>query len=106
MRKVYGEHTRPTNEPALCTTCSAATQVRGTRFGDDVLRCHVLGRVTFHVTACSSYSDARLIPLYRLEDTAWRWMPDLDRLVSPGEFLRLNGNGVQASTPQAPNPPA
>jgi hypothetical protein len=89
MNKIHGEHTRPTNLPPLCDTCSAATIVRGTRFGDDVIRCHVLGRVSFHVTACNSYTDARLTPIYRLEETAWRWMPDLNRMVSPGELMRL-----------------
>lgn len=87
MNKIHGEHTRPTNLPPLCDTCSAATIVRGTRFGDDVVRCHALGRVTFHVTECNAYSDARLTPVYRLEETAWRWVTD--RFVSPAELMRL-----------------
>lgn len=91
MNKIHGEHTRPTNEPPLCHTCSAATVVKGTRFGDDVLRCHVLGRVTFHVTECNAYTDARLIPVYRLEETAWRWIDD--RFVSPAELMRIHQEG-------------
>lgn len=94
MNKIHGEHTRPTNLPPLCDTCSHATIVRGTRFGDDVLRCHVLGRVTFHVTECNAYTDARLTPVYRLEETAWRWMPDIGRMVSPSEFMRLQERSV------------
>jgi len=102
VNKVHGEHTRPTNQPPLCDTCDHATIVRGTRFGDDVVRCHALGRVTFHVTACTAYLDGRLVPVYRLEETAWRWMPDLNRFVSPGEFLRLT-----SPTPATPSgPPA
>jgi hypothetical protein len=89
MNKIHGEHTRQTSEPALCLSCDHATIVRGTRFGDDVIRCGPLGRVTFKVTACNAYRDAKLIPVYRLEESSWRWMPDLDRFVSPGEFMRL-----------------
>jgi hypothetical protein len=92
MNKIHGEHTRPTNEPPLCHTCSNATIVRGTRFGDDVIRCHALGRVKFHVTDCTSYSDSRLVPVYRLEETAWRWFGD--RFVSPAELLRLRAAAV------------
>lgn len=100
MNKIHGEHTRLADQPPLCSTCSAATQVRGTRFGDDVLRCHVLGRITFHVTECNSYTDARLVPVYRLEETAWRWFGD--RFVSPTEFLRLNAPSP-ASAPVSPS---
>jgi hypothetical protein len=85
--KIYGEQTRPTNQPALCLTCNLATIVRGTRMGDDVIRCQALGQVRFQVTACSAYSDARLVPVYRLEETAWRWYGD--RFVSPAELMRL-----------------
>ena len=102
MNKIHGEHTRPTNEPPLCLTCNAATIVRGTRMGDDTMRCHVLGRITFHVTECGSYSDNRLIPLYRLEETAWRWMPDLNRMVSPREFLRFNAPAAISPSSEQP----
>lgn len=108
MNKIHGEHTRPTNQPPLCDTCSSATIVRGTRFGDDVVRCHVLGRITFHVTECNAYTDTRLVPVYRLEETAWRWMPDIGRWVSPSEFLRLREvpSAVNQATPSAPPPVA
>lgn len=101
MNKIHGEHTRPTNQPPLCHTCNSATIVRGTRFGDDVIRCGALGRVTFHVTECNAYSDARLVPVYRLEETAWRWFDN--RFVSPAELMRLQQNAVNAApTPAEP----
>lgn len=88
MNKVFAG-TRSTSESPLCHTCNNALVVRGTRFGDDVIRCQAgLGRVRFHVTECSSYSDARVIPVYRLEETAWRMFDG--RFVSPSEFMRLN----------------
>ena len=88
MNKVIGEKTRPTNEPPLCLTCNYSTVVRGTRMGDDLVACRIFrDRVRFHVTECSSYDDSRVIPVYRLEETAWRWYSD--RFVSPKEFARL-----------------
>jgi hypothetical protein len=97
MNKIHGEHTRSANEPPLCHTCDHATFVQGVRFGDDVLRCGPLGRVTFHVTSCSAYSDSRLVPVYRLEETAWRWFGD--RFVSPAEMLQLRTAAAQ--TPES-----
>lgn len=86
--KVIGEHTRPTDGTPLCLTCSYSTVVRGTRMGDDLISCNALrARVRFHVTECSSYQDSRVIPVYRLEETAWRWYSD--RFVSPKEFAKL-----------------
>jgi hypothetical protein len=86
--KIHGEHTRNTSDTPLCHTCQYATIVRGARFGDDLSRCRALGtRITFAVTECSSYDDNRVTPVYRLEETAWRWLDD--RFVSPAELLKL-----------------
>ena len=102
MHKIHGEHTRPTDQPLLCLTCIGAMIVRGTRFGDDVIKCgHGLGRVTFHVTDCNRYDDARLIQVYRLEETAWRWMST--RFVSPSEFQRLQHVPVPSTAMQQQN---
>jgi len=96
MNKVIGEHTRPTDKPALCGTCSSALRVQGTRFGDDRTICRQgLGLVTFHVTECSGFDDASVVPVYRLEETAWRrWG---DRFVSPMEFFELKRAAAQVS---------
>ena len=92
MNKIYGEHTRDASLPPLCHTCNLATIVRGVRLSDEVIRCRAIGRVMFHVTECSVYDDARLVPVYRLEETAWRWLDS--RFVSPAELLRLRKDGV------------
>lgn len=86
--KVIGEHTRPTDGSPLCLTCTGSLVARGTRFGDDTIRCRYgLGLVRFHVTECSSYDDSRVVPIYRLEETAWRIIDG--RFVSPGELRHL-----------------
>jgi hypothetical protein len=95
MSKIYGEHTRLSNEVPLCDTCDHVSIVRGTRMGDDVKKCGILGRITFHVTECSQYDDARLVPVYRLEETAWRWFGD--RFVSPAELLQIRARANQVS---------
>lgn len=90
MNKIHGEHTRRSDEPSLCDTCRGAMTIRGTRFGDDVTKCtNGFGIVRFKVTACSGYSDNRLPHVYELELTAWRFVPSIDRFVSPAEFMRL-----------------
>lgn len=95
--KVIGEHTRQTDAHPLCLTCTGSLVVRGTRFGDDTIHCRYgLGRVKFHVTDCSGYDDARVIPVYRLEETAWRMFEG--RFVSPSEMRHL------VRTKQAPDP--
>jgi hypothetical protein len=95
MNKVIGEKTRPTNEPPLCVTCSNALIVKGTRFGDDLTICRSgLGPVRFRVTECSAYDDSRIVPVYRLEETAWRrWG---DRFVSPSELYELRRAAAQS----------
>lgn len=86
--KVIGEHTRSTDTTPLCLTCTGSLVVRGTRFGDDTIKCRYgLGLVTFVVTECSGYDDARVIPVYRLEETAWRMFDG--RFVSPAELRHL-----------------
>lgn len=90
VNKIYGTKTRPGSEPPLCDTCANATTVKGVRFGDDLLKCRAIGRVTFHVTECSSYNDMRVIDSYTLSQTAWIWMPDILRWVSPAELQRIN----------------
>jgi hypothetical protein len=85
--KVIGG-TRPTDGSPLCLTCDYAMVVRGTRMGDDIISCQRLrARVTFHVTECSGHSDARVVPVYRLEETAWRMFNG--RFVNPGDYHKL-----------------
>jgi|SRR5882672_1175156 len=94
MLKIYGEHTRPTNQPSLCHTCRAAMIVRGTRASDDRIVCrNGLGSVRFIVTECNAYDDANRPDIS--DSLAWFWLDD--RFVSPAERMRLN-----RATPMSP----
>jgi len=88
MNKIYGHRSRPADGAPLCNSCSYATRVEGTRFGDDFTKCGAIGRrVTFHVTECSSYENKAMIPVYQLEQVAWRFYEG--RLYSPADLMRL-----------------
>lgn len=46
--------------------------------------------ITFRVVECSAYQDNRLVPFHELEQTAWRYLPDIERWVSPAEFMHIS----------------
>lgn len=92
MIKIHGEKTRPTDAPTLCETCVHATVVRGTRFGDDFIMCGGIEPsmlIRFTVASCSVYRDKATPSIYAYHETAWQWMPDIDRFVSPNEKFRI-----------------
>lgn len=90
--KIYGWKSRPSGV-ALCRSCRHATSVRGARFGDDFIQCGALDRTMhFDVVECGAYSDADVVPLHELKETAWRWFDD--RFVSPAEMMQLRHRGA------------
>jgi hypothetical protein len=63
----------------LCATCSHSTIIRGCTLDDEIVECRVIGRghrrITFKVTSCSAYNDARLPSLMQMLDEAWVLRP-------------------------------
>jgi hypothetical protein len=59
----------------LCSTCSRSTIIRGRKLDEEIVDCHIIGlghrRITFRVTSCSAYTDARLPSMYQLLENAW-----------------------------------
>ena len=63
------------HEETLCSSCGHSTIIRGRRQDDEIIDCHIIGlgrrRITFRVTSCSAYIDARLPSVMQLMETAW-----------------------------------
>lgn len=63
------------SDGTLCSTCNRSTIIRGRRFDEEIVDCHVIGlghrRITFPVASCSAYSDARLPSMLQLLENAW-----------------------------------
>lgn len=72
--KVHGG-TMSHSDETLCSTCSRSTIIRGRKLDEEIVDCHIIGlghrRITFRVTACSAYSDARLPSMMQLMENAW-----------------------------------
>jgi len=72
--KVYGGTMSHSEEP-LCTTCSHSSVIRGRTLDEEIIDCRVMGlgcrRITFRVTSCSDYNDARLPSMMQLMENAW-----------------------------------
>ena len=72
--KVHGG-TVSFSDDTLCSTCSRATITRGRKLDEEIVDCHVTGlvhrRITFRVTSCSAYMDARLPSMMQLMENAW-----------------------------------
>lgn len=87
--KIQGDHTRPVSEGALCLTCRSSMLVKGPRLNDGGILCRQgIGLVTFHVSECSAYDDARKTAVWELERAAWIRMEDRKgrvRFISPIE---------------------
>ena len=60
---------------SLCSTCSRSTITRGRSLDEEIVDCQMVGighrRITFRVTSCSGYVDARLPSLMQLMENAW-----------------------------------
>jgi hypothetical protein len=72
--QVYGETTSHSDEP-LCRTCTHSRIIRGRSLDEEIIECRILGyghrRITFRVTSCSDYTDARLPSIMELMENAW-----------------------------------
>ena len=82
--------TAATNDSSLCATCRLSTIVRGSALGEEIVRCHAMSmrsaRVTFKVTFCSSYSDARQPSYLQMVQVAWILQPGSRK--RPAGFIR------------------
>ncbi|HEX6975297.1 MAG TPA: hypothetical protein VF147_12920 [Vicinamibacterales bacterium] len=87
--KVYGG-TVTHEGSSLCETCSNSTIIRGRTLDEEIVECHASvmhgRRIPFKVTACSSYSDARLPSYADMVRTAWILTPHSKR--RPAGFIR------------------
>jgi hypothetical protein len=72
--KVHGG-TMSHSEQPLCNTCSHSSIIRGRSLDEEIIDCRVIGlgfrRITFRVTSCSDYNDARLPSMMQLMENAW-----------------------------------
>ena len=77
-------------ESNLCTTCRLSTIVRGRALDEEIVQCHALSmrstRVTFKVTYCSAYSDARRPSYLQMVEHAWILRPGSKK--KPAGFIR------------------
>lgn len=64
------------SEDTLCATCIYSTIIRGRRLDEEIIKCNGRGirgalLITFRVTSCSDYTDARLPSMMQLMENAW-----------------------------------
>jgi hypothetical protein len=82
--------TAPNSETNLCTTCRLSTIVRGRSLDEEIVQCHALSmraaRLTFKVTYCSAYSDARQPSYVQMVENAWILQPGSKK--RPAGFIR------------------
>jgi len=81
----------PSNsESSLCNTCRLSTIVRGRTLDEEIVQCHAMSmratRVTFKVTYCSAYSDARQPSYMQMMENAW--ILQLGSKKRPAGFIR------------------
>ena len=78
------------SENSLCNTCRLSTIVRGRTLDEEIVHCHALSmrstRVTFKVTHCSAYSDARHPTYLQMLEHAWILQPGSKK--RPAGFIR------------------
>src|SRR3954470_12210270 len=90
MRVKIHDGTACSSESSLCNTCRNATITRGRRLDEEIVQCHAVPmqrtRITFKVTFCSSYSDARLPSYIEMMEDAWILQPASKR--RPAGFVR------------------
>lgn len=107
MIKIHGEHTRPSDAPTLCESCSRALIVRGSRFGDDFVSCAAVEPpllIRFTVTDCTAYDDKRIPGKHVYFTTGWQWMPDIGEFLSPNEKYRREVAHAQRNVKPTPAP--
>lgn len=99
--KIYGG-TRLQEAQNLCESCRCARIIRGRRSNEEVVFCNAMAmdpvRITFKVTSCSDYVDAREPPYHELVEKAWILTPRTRRRpagfvkgseLQPDELMRL-----------------
>jgi hypothetical protein len=98
MQKTCGMHIKVYDGTAsnsgsnLCGTCRHATITRGRRLDEELVQCQAIPmkttRITFKVTFCSSYNDARLPTYLEMMEDAWILQPASKR--RPAGFIRAS----------------
>ena len=82
--------TASSGETSLCPTCRFSIIVRGRTLDEEIVRCHAMSMrsapVTFKVTFCSSYSDARQPSYLQMMQVAWILQPGSKK--RPAGFIR------------------
>jgi hypothetical protein len=82
--------TAANSETNLCATCRLSTIVRGRSLDEEIVQCHARAmrtmRVTFKVTFCSAYSDARQPTYMQMLEHAWILQPGAKK--RPAGFIR------------------
>jgi hypothetical protein len=72
--KIHGS-TAHDGDATLCSTCTHSTIIRGQARNEEIITCNrsirSSMRITFRVTSCSDYNDARLPSMYELTEKAW-----------------------------------
>ena len=80
------------DEDNLCTTCQHSQIIRGRALDEEVLLCgarhDVSVRITFKVTECSAYDDARLPSYWSMLQQAWILVPGSRK--RPSGFVRAS----------------
>jgi hypothetical protein len=78
------------SDSSLCNTCRLSTIVRGRTLDEEIVQCHALSmrstRITFKVTHCSAYSDARHPSYMQMLEHAWILRPGSKK--RPAGFIR------------------
>lgn len=64
------------SDAPLCQTCVRSTIIRGQKLDEEIVLCNGRGvrdtlRITFRVTTCSDYMDARQPSMGQLLENAW-----------------------------------
>ena len=90
MRFKVRNGTVANDDSNMCHTCRHSTVVRGRSLDEEIVQCQALSmrtmRVTFKVTSCSSYSDARQPSYLQMVEDAWILQPGSKR--RPAGFVR------------------
>jgi hypothetical protein len=83
-------------ESSLCSTCRCSTIIRGQTLDEELVFCSALGlrgvQITFKVTFCSDYADARSPSYMEMIQDAW--------ILRPGTRKRAAGFVRGSDLPQ------
>ena len=89
--KVY-DGTASNSASSLCGTCRHSTITRGRRLDEEIVRCDAVPMkdacITFKVTFCSAYHDARQPTYMQMMEDAWILQPASKK--RPAGFIRAS----------------